>query len=265
MNYKVLCSDLDGTLLSTKNDVSQFTIQQIKRIRHAIRIVLVSARMPSSMYYLQERLGIENEPIICYNGALIINAKKEVLSVTIPAEVLWKVYEICKSLDVDLGVYIDDSWFVPKTSDRVQKEIHHTKTEPIFEPTSYTLTHLKQRGAHKVMLMCKKDSADELMPQLKNRFERDLNIYRSNSTLIEIGPKSVSKRTAIEHILLPGQNLNDIIAFGDNYNDIEMMQAAGCSVAVANARTEVKAIADQITLANTDHGVADFIQQHLVI
>jgi hydroxymethylpyrimidine pyrophosphatase-like HAD family hydrolase len=103
------------------------------------------------------------------------------------------------------------------------------------------------------------------MPLLKKGFERDLNIYRSNSTLIEIGPKSVSKRTAIEHILLPGQTLNDVIAFGDNYNDIEMMQAAGCSVAVANARTEVKAIADQITLANTDHGVADFIQQHLVI
>lgn len=265
MKYKVLCSDLDGTLLSTKNDVSEITIQQIKRIRHAMRIVLVSARMPISMYYLQERLGIENEPIICYNGALIINAKKEVLSVTIPAEVVWKVYETCLTLDVDLGVYIDDNWFVPKTSDRVQKEIHHTKTEPTFEPTPNTLANLKQRGAHKVMLMCKKDSADELILRLKNMFDHELNIYRSNSTLIELGPKSVSKRSAIEHILLPGQTLNDIIAFGDNYNDIEMMQAAGCSVAVANARTEVKAIADQITLANTDHGVAHFIQQHLVI
>ncbi len=167
-----------------------------------MRIVLVSARMPSSMYYLQERLGIENEPIICYNGALIINAKKEVLSVTIPAEVLQKVYETCLTLDVDLGVYVDDNWFVSKTSDRVQKEIHHTKTEPTFEPTPYTLANLKQRGAHKVMLMCKKDSADELMLKLKNRFDHELNIYRSNGTLIEIAPKSVSKLSAIEHIVI---------------------------------------------------------------
>lgn len=265
MKYKVLCSDLDGTLLSTKNDVSEVTVQQITRIRHAVQIVLVSARMPSSMYYLQERLGIENEPIICYNGALIMHDKKQISSVTIPTEILWKVYELRSSLDVDLGIYIDDHWFVPKSSQRVEKEIHHTKTEPIFEPTSYTLTNLKLRGAHKVMLMCTKESADELMPQLQDKFEQQLNIYRSNSTLIEIGPKSVSKRSAITHILKPGQTLKDVIAFGDNYNDIEMMQAAGCSVAVANARSEVKAIANEITLANTDDGVANFIKRYMLI
>lgn len=64
MNYKTLCSDLDGTLLSTKNDVSDFTISEISRIKHAVKIILVSARMPKSMTYLQRRLGIEKEPII---------------------------------------------------------------------------------------------------------------------------------------------------------------------------------------------------------
>ncbi|MFT5737297.1 MAG: Cof subfamily protein (haloacid dehalogenase superfamily) [Maribacter sp.] len=265
MNYKILCSDLDGTLLSTKDDVSDFTIQEIKRIRNTIRIVLVSARMPSGMYYLQQRLGIEQQPIICYNGALVLHGAKTLLSVTIPYTILSQVHEMTSLLGIDLGVYAHDNWFVPKTSERVEKEIKHTKTQPTFEQTKSTLTKLKHKGAHKVMLMCSKESADQITPLLKNNFSNELNMYRSNDTLIEIAPKSVSKRSAIAYILKQTESLKDIIAFGDNYNDIEMIEAAGCGVAVANARTELKTVANHITLANTDSGVADFIRRHLDI
>ncbi|MFD0798072.1 Cof-type HAD-IIB family hydrolase [Maribacter chungangensis] len=265
MTYKVLCSDLDGTLLSTKSDVSEFTVQQIQRIRKTVQIILVSARMPSGMYYLQERLGIEHQPIICYNGALVLQNGTTVLSIPIPTSVLWAVHEMTSPLGIDLGIYVDDNWFVPKTSERVKKEIKYTKTQPTFRPTEATLTALQLTGAHKVMLMCSKESAALVMPHLQNQFGSDLHIYRSNDTLIEIAPKSVSKSSAIAHILKPTESLRDVIVFGDNYNDIEMIKDAGCGVAVANARAEVKVIADHITLANTDHGVAHFIQQHLLI
>ena len=80
MKFKVLCSDLDGTLLSTKNNVSECTITEIQRSKNAIRVILVSARMPRSMTYLQRNLGIEDQPIIRYNGALILDGKKELSS-----------------------------------------------------------------------------------------------------------------------------------------------------------------------------------------
>jgi Cof subfamily protein (haloacid dehalogenase superfamily) len=265
MNYQVLCSDLDGTLLSTKDDVSDFTIQEIKRIRNTIRIVLVSARMPSGMYYIQNRLGIDKQPIICYNGALVLQGDKTLLSVTIPSTILSQVHVMTSPLGIDLGVYAHDNWFVPKTSERVEKEIKHTKTQPTFQQTKSTLSKLKHEGAHKVMLMCSKESADEITPLLKSNFSNELHIYRSNDTLIEIAPKLVSKRSAIAHILKQTESFKDIIAFGDNYNDIEMIEAAGCGVAVANARTELKKVANHITLANTDNGVADFIRRHLDI
>lgn len=265
MSYRVLCSDLDGTLLSTKNDVSDITIEQINRISDSIRVILVSARMPSGMHYLQERLDITEQPIICYNGALIMHGTTKVLSVTIPFKIMEEVHKLSLPLDVDLGIYIDDEWYVSQTSERVEKEIKYTKTKPNFQATQTSLFKLKKRGAHKLMLMCTKVSADQLMPLLEEKFCPDLNCYRSNDTLIEIAPKSVSKLSAITHILKPSESLSDVIAFGDNYNDIEMIEAAGCGVAVANAREEVKKIADYITLANTDNGVADFIQRHLVI
>ena len=267
MNPKLLCSDLDGTLLATKSDVKDFTISQINRIKDKVRIVLVSARMPSGMRYLQERLGIRDQPIICYNGALVMDGDKEIDSVIIPLEVLNEIYALANPLKTDLGLYYKDEWYVPKTSERVEKEIKYTKTNASFRTTEDTLLDWKKRdlGAHKIMVMGTKESSDTLMPILSRKLGSDINIYRSNDTLIELAPKSVSKLSAIKLLLKPNETLVDVMAFGDNYNDLEMLTYCGIGVAVGNAREEVKKIANHITGSNVEEGVAQFIQRHVLI
>jgi len=252
LNFKILCSDLDGTLLSTKSDVSDFTIAEIERVRQTMRIILVSARMPQSMAYLQKRLGILYEPI-------------EIFSETIEFTAVQKVYDLSKAYQIKLGLYHGSEWYVEEMSQRVEKEINYTRTEPIIRPTTVTLEDWRERqvSAHKMMLMGTKDSSDAIFPVLKNTLETYMNIYRSNDTLIEVAPKSVSKLSAIQLLLSSDETLADVISFGDNYNDIEMLQHSGCGIAVENGRKEVKSIADYITLKNTSHGVANFIRQHL--
>ena len=266
MKYKILCSDLDGTLLSSKSDVSLNAIEQIGKIKNETKIILVSARMPSAMWYIQEDLGITDQPIICYNGALVLSGNKELNSVFIPITILKTIHDLCAELEADLGLYYSNEWFVPKTSLRVEKEIKYTKSTPVFQDTEQTLQNWQERkiGAHKIMLMCTKTSADILMPILQEKLGDSLNLYRSNDTLIEIAPKSVSKLSAIKLLMEEHELLTDIIAFGDNYNDIEMLENVGCGVAVANARDEVKAISNYITLENTADGVAHYIAKNLV-
>jgi Cof subfamily protein (haloacid dehalogenase superfamily) len=265
MDFKILCSDLDGTLLSTKSDVSEFTISEIARIREAIRIILVSARMPQSMTYLQESLGISDKPIICYNGALVIDGEKEIFSEVIDFQVLEEVYRLSEIHEIKLGLYYNNEWYVEETSERVEKEINNTRTEPQFRNTAETLKHWKERkvSAHKIMLMGTKASADAILPILVNQLSEQIHIYRSNDTLIEVAPKSVSKLSAIQLLLSSDESLADVISFGDNYNDTEMLKHSGLGIAVGNAREEVKAIANHITLKNTEHGVAHFIKQHI--
>ncbi len=267
MKYKLLCSDLDGTLLSAKSDVSEFTISQINKIKGHLRVILVSARMPSAMRYIQESLGITDQPLVCYNGALVLSGKKELTSILITMDLLREISTICSGLKTDLGLYYNDEWYVPISTQRVETEIKYTKTRPIFQPTIETLDNWEKRnvGAHKIMLMGTKASADELMPLLLEKFSSKLHLYRSNDTLIEIAPKSVSKLSAIKLLLKKNESLKDVIAFGDNYNDIDMLENVGCGVAVANARNEVKLIADYVTLKNTQDGVAHFIEEQLVI
>ncbi|WP_036155909.1 Cof-type HAD-IIB family hydrolase [Maribacter forsetii] len=266
MKYKILCSDLDGTLLSSKSDVSEYAIEQIGKIKDETKIILVSARMPSGMHYIQADLGIIDQPIICYNGALVLSGKTALASVFIPVSILKNIYILCNGLEADLGLYYHNEWYVPKTTFRVEKEIKYTKSTPTFQDTINTLNDWEERniGAHKIMLMCTKDSADSLMPILKDQLGDVLNLYRSNDTLIEIAPKAVSKLSAIQLLLQENETLEDVIAFGDNYNDIEMLANVGLGVAVANAREEVKEITNFITLSNTKDGVAHYIAENLV-
>ena len=265
MKYKVLCSDLDGTLLSTNSDVSDFTISEIARIREAIRIILVSARMPQSMTYLQDRLGIIDEPIVCYNGALVLDGNIELFSQVINFKVVEEVYTLSESLKIKLGLYYNSEWYVEETSERVEKEIRHTRTSPQYRKTSKTLSEWNDRNisAHKIMLMGTKSTTDAIFPILMDQFSQKMQIYRSNDTLIELARKTVSKLSAIQLLLTPNESLDHVISFGDNYNDMEMLQHSGMGIAVGNARKEVKAIANHITLKNTEHGVAHFIKQHV--
>ncbi|CAM4186278.1 Cof-type HAD-IIB family hydrolase [Zobellia roscoffensis] len=267
MQYKILCSDLDGTLLTSKSDVSELTISEIKRIKSQVKIILVSARMPSAMTYIQKDLEVEDQPIICYNGALVLNGNQELSSIHIGTELLDEIYHLAEINDTKLGLYYNNEWYVEEDSERVQKEIKYTKTSPVFRPTSDTLTDWTTReiGAHKIMLMSTKDDADALYPILEKKLGEHLNLYRSNDTLIEIAPKSVSKLSAIESLLQEGESLEHVISFGDNYNDIDMLLNSGCGVAVGNAREEVKAVANAVTLPNTENGVAHYIKKHLVI
>ena len=267
MKPRLLCSDLDGTLLSTKSDVSDFTVSELNRIKAAMRIILVSARMPNGMRYLQKRLGIEEQPIICYNGALILDNEREIHSTTIPLNIVNEIFNYCAPLKTALGLYYKDEWFVPGNSERVQKEIKYTRTNAIFRPTTETLADWETRGlgTHKIMLMGTKKSSDVLMPILDEKLGSVINSYRSNDTLIEIAPKTVSKLTAIKQLLKPEETLADVLAFGDNYNDLDMLDYCGIGVAVGNARDEVKKIADFVTSNNTQNGVAQFVRQHLVI
>lgn len=265
MTYKILCSDLDGTLLTTKSDVSTFTISEIQRVKNNMQIILVSARMPKAMRYIQKDLGVLHEPIICYNGALILNGDKEIASTIIPTSCLENIYAIAKDHQIKLGLYYKDEWYVELDSERVQKEKLHTKVEPTFKNTEDTITDWKQRdiGAHKIMLMGTKDTADIAFDKLQKSLSHEINIYRSNDTLIEVSPKSVSKLSAIKKIIKDKHALKDILSFGDNYNDIDMLQHTGCGIAVGNAREEAKRVANGITLKNTEDGVAHYLQQNL--
>ena len=82
MAYKILFSDIDGTLLDAERTLSEKTIKVLSHLKYQFPIVLISSRMPIQMHYLQEKAGILGMPLIAYNGALVIDKDGKVLRST---------------------------------------------------------------------------------------------------------------------------------------------------------------------------------------
>ena len=264
MSYKLICTDIDGTLLNKDRELSEETIAEVQRIS-PIPFVLISSRMPKAMRHLQVKFKNENTPIIAYNGGLVMDNFKIVHSTCIDNAVLEATIKKCNHTEIHLSLFYVDEWYVPKMDYWAKREQHNTKVTPSIKLPSEVLAKWKQegKGAHKIMCMGDENEIDILYKTLEKRFSEEIILYRSKPTYIEISHRSISKKTALALLLkhkYPDLSFKNIVAFGDNYNDIEMLKAVGLGVAVANANDEVLAISDRITDTNKNNGVAKTIK-----
>lgn len=264
MCYKIVFSDIDGTLLNKNRELSERTIRVIQEIKNKIPVVLISARMPAAMHHLQKELGIEDQPIICYNGGYVLADEKVLSSTTISLEIL-KELAAYNQKNLHLSLYNANQWHVPAKDQWADKEARNTKVSPKTTPIETVLEAWtpEQLGAHKIMAMGDEDKVDELENFLTDNFKEQLRFYRSKTTYLEISHRHISKLTAIDYLLDNqfGIDRSQAIAFGDNYNDVEMIKSIGMGIAVANARDEVKAVANKITDTNINDGVAKILEQ----
>lgn len=265
MNYKLICSDIDGTLLDKNRELSKMAIQEIQRVS-PIPFVLISSRMPKAMSHLQSQLGNVGTPIIAYNGGLVLHNNQVLHSAFIDNSVLESIIQLCEKTTIHLSLYCQDEWFVPAMDFWAEREAENTKVKPEVKPNKTVLTQWKNegKGAHKIMCMGNEAEIANLYKVLEKSFTNEIMLYRSKPTYIEISHSSVSKKTAIEVLLnscYTNISMENIVAFGDNFNDIEMLKAVGLGVAVANALEEVLQIADKITDTNKNDGVAKAIQE----
>lgn len=265
MNYQLICSDIDGTLLDKNRELSALTIQEIQRVS-SIPFVLISSRMPKAMRHLQSQLGNVGTPLIAYNGGLVLHNNQVLHSAFIDNAVLETIIQLCEKTTIHLSLYHQDEWFVPEMDFWAKRESENTKVMPIVKSSKSVLSQWKNegKGAHKIMCMGDESEIAILYKVLENSFSNDIMLYRSKPTYIEISHCSVSKKAAIEVLLnscYTNLSMENIVAFGDNYNDIEMLKAVGLGVAVANAIEEVLQIANKITNTNKNDGVAKTIQE----
>ncbi|TNE97569.1 MAG: HAD family phosphatase [Deltaproteobacteria bacterium] len=266
MNLKALCTDIDGTLLNAERDLSPRLKSAVSRLPQDFPVILASSRMPDAMRHLLRDLNRPNEPLICYNGGYVISGEGEVLdSVEIPLSMVSKILELSKNSSVHVSLYQGENWYEPKDDYWAQREIKNTKVQPTWKSGEEVLDLLStsDSGAHKVMCMGESQEISWLYGELHFSHSEDLHLYRSKDTYIEIAPKKISKATALQLVLdhLYDFGPEHVIAFGDNYNDIDLLQKVGWGVAVENARPEVKAVAKEVTLHHKEDGVASSLER----
>ncbi|MBK9450752.1 MAG: HAD family phosphatase [Bacteroidetes bacterium] len=271
MKFKAICTDIDGTLLNAERELSPETLDVLRRAKDRVPVILASSRMPAAMRHLQAELGILDCPLVCYNGGYVIHypegASDPVVlhSTPIPLEVCIAIHKLSAGTEVHVSLYHADEWYVPAQDQWAAREANNTKVQPTLANFDDVFADWAARGigAHKVMCMGPAEEIEAIEQFLAANYGDELNLYRSKPTYLEIAHSSISKRTALQLLLdqvYPIQ-WEDLVAFGDNYNDMEMLEAVGLGVAVGNAKDEVKQISNYIAAAGKEDGVAHTVRR----
>lgn len=261
--YKIAFTDIDGTLLNPARETSSATNAAVADLTAAgIPFILISSRMPAAMRWLQRDLGIAELPLIAFNGGLVLSGGETLHSCEIPLEICRTAYVKNADLGLSLQYFHADEWYVAAMDHYARREQNNTRVTPTVRPIADTLTDWMERGlgAHKIMAMGDPAGIDTLTAALEAAHPGALHLYRSKDDYLEIANREISKLTGVQKLLrhdYPELTLADCIAFGDNYNDIEMLRGVGTGVAVANAKPEVLAVADLVVAAGKEDGVAE--------
>jgi Cof subfamily protein (haloacid dehalogenase superfamily) len=262
---KLICTDIDGTLLNAQRDIEAITAEAIHQLKQPV--ILASSRMPSAMRYLQEKIGQSNQALIAYNGALILDQKQQVIeSLQINISLAQKIALSPASARLNMSIYSNDLWLAPAHDYWTKREENNTRVRAKIQDLKQNIAEIESHNhpIHKIMLMGEAADIDSILAEFGNNSE--VHWYRSKPSYLEITPKGTNKSTALEKLLKHSYqeiSLASVLAFGDNVNDLELIKNCGLGVAVGNATEELKSIADHVTLGNKEHGVARFILDNL--
>ncbi len=252
----MIFSDIDGTLLKQDHTMSIKTVKAIQAIINKdIPFILSSARSPSGIYPILNKYDF-NCPIVAYSGALILDEHRNILfsegySKQYAKEIIDYIEQ--EKFDLTWNIYSTDQWIVKDRSDqRVIRE------EQIVEAKSIEgdLSLLNENEeVHKILCMCNPEKILEIEEKLKNQFH-DVSITKSSDILIEINNKGMSKAKAIQFLCNHYHiDIKDCIAFGDNFNDEEMLISVGHPYLMANAPEALKKIITNHTKSNEEDGI----------
>lgn len=267
MKPRIIFSDIDGTFLTPESRVSPRTAEALHDVlRQGIPFALVSARMPEAIYPITHRLGV-TIPIVSYSGAYVLTDREELLfSETMAPEPTRRLLAVLEKEypDAVVNYYAGRHWYVrDRENERVQTEIRITSAQPV--EASFEERLMAGEVPNKILLMAEPSLCETAEKDLAARFPA-FHVVRSAPFLLEIMDRSVSKATGIDVLLQHyGLGREDALSFGDNYNDLEMLEATGTSVAMGNAPDGVKAAATCVTAPNTEDGIYQYLKDNHII
>lgn len=268
MSYELLVLDIDGTLTNSEKKVTERTLQAIRQIQQkGKKIAIASGRPTAGVTGIAKTIGLDQTGgyILSYNGGRIADFKtgEVIYSKTIPMELIPEIYKSAIEYDTKIITYEGDQAI---SGNGVDKYIElETRINGIGIKETDKFVEYVTFPVNKCLMTGEPSHMEVVERNLANRFEAELNIFRSEPFFVEIMPKNIDKAYSLGKLLdYLHLTKEQMICCGDGFNDLSMIKYAGLGVAMANAQPVVKEAADFITASNDEDGVADVIEKFML-
>lgn len=262
MEYKAIISDLDGTLLNEKHEVSDYTKNVVKKvIDKGVKFFIATGRHHEDIDFVRNGLNLDSI-FITSNGCRIHDASKnKLLGHDIDEEIIKGLINLEIEEDIHRNIYMEDEWYVEKENDYLDDFVKDS-------PFLYKITDLKNleniKSPKVFFLSLEYEKLVDLKEKIEKLYPGKLNITFSLETCLEIMPIGVSKGYAIKEVLKK-HNIKpeETIAFGDGLNDLEMLKTVGKGFIMGNAHDKlIKELPTHDIIApNTEEGLAKKLEE----
>lgn len=268
-SYKLVAIDLDDTLLRSDLTVSEHTVAVLRQVRDlGVAVTISTGRMFSSARPFAEQLEFD-VPLITYGGALVKNAGSgEVLyNRPLEPEVARRVIRFARERKVQVNFYLlngeDDELYAELTT--YWGENYGRFSRVLFNRVPDLEALLERGNPLKLLLIDEEPAVDRWLLELRGQLGEQAHFAKSKPRFLEVDHPEATKGRALQELAAWLQvERSQVLAIGDSYNDIEMLEFAGLGIAVANAPPEVRRRAGHVTASNDKDGVAQALERFVL-
>ncbi|PKM87534.1 MAG: Cof-type HAD-IIB family hydrolase [Firmicutes bacterium HGW-Firmicutes-12] len=259
VDIKLIAIDLDDTLL--RNDLTISTRAKsaiLKAAEAGVAVTFATGRMFVSAlpFALDLKLDL---PLITYQGALVKYVDGRVVyHRPLSIELAKRVVDFLIPYKYHVNIYVNDELCMERQSPEGRHYAGIAKVPVHF------VEHIHQAlsdAPTKILIIAKEPEIDELAVNLQRAFGGQVNITKSKPYFLEIANKEATKGLALAELAKSLElDSSQVMAIGDSWNDLDMLEYAGIGVAMENAMADVKKVAQYVTRSNEDDGVAEAIE-----
>ena len=270
--YYIIALDLDVTLTNSEKNITPRTFDALmKAQREGVRLVLASGRPTFGIAALANQLQLADYGgyVLSYNGGRIIDwcEKTVIFSQVVDQKLVPILYDFAEKAQLPIVTYLPEAILASKNEGEYLAEEARINGMPVVVAQNFVEEAMQiVGGSTKFLIPGEPELLIQLESEMKAALSEQMEVFRSAPFFLELPPKGIDKAQSLQRLLTHlGLERESLMAFGDGFNDLSMIQFAGQGVAMANAVEEVKSIADFVTTSNEEDGIAHALEQLLFL
>ncbi|MBF0787973.1 MULTISPECIES: Cof-type HAD-IIB family hydrolase [unclassified Streptococcus] len=266
MSIKLIALDLDGTLLTTDKRISIENKMALQAARDkGVYVVLTTGRPLRAIEPFLEELGLlgQGNYSITFNGGLVQENTGYVLDkVGFGLEEARTIRAVTQQLELPIALLVDGTVYTLPS----EQNSLYAVLSPLLDAVDINDTDLPDIVYNKAVTAIDAAYLDERIPQIPTELHDQFEIFKSRDILLEWSPKGVHKANGLAKLIqYLGIDASEVMACGDEENDLSMVEWAGLGVAMANANAKLKEVAQVVLpLTNDENGIAWAIEQYVI-